>query len=333
MATQVHSSFNLRAKRYCGFFKHWVLECITIALLHYIVGEAIYIVSRAITTHWYGLFDATHPINNHFLKIKTGLDDVMPFIKEFIIPYTTAYALWVIAPFWIYGVLGRKKFYEFICVSFVCNMLCLITFIVIPNGIYADFRPVITDNQAKHDFFLKVCKWTFDTDSFDQAFPSGHWTLCVTLCIAFRGTYFKKGSVLTSCAAWFVMLFSIIICISTLFVHQHYVFDGISAIIMCEIVYLIFKKWNAIPNFLNEKMYWFNCRLGLIKDKKILPFKIKDKKWIYIFAIYLIWVALICAAFWETQWFLSEFAINMATILIWLISVFIYFMFIQGKNK
>jgi hypothetical protein len=62
-------------------------------LLHYIVGEAIYIVSRAITSHLYGLFDAAHPVNDHFLKLKTGLDDVMPFLKGFIIPYTTAYAL------------------------------------------------------------------------------------------------------------------------------------------------------------------------------------------------------------------------------------------------
>jgi membrane-associated phospholipid phosphatase len=257
----------------------------------------------------------------------------MPFLKGFIIPYTTAYALWVVAPFWVYGCLGRKKFYEFICVSFVCNILSIMIFILIPNGIYADFRPIITDDQAKHDFFLKVCKWTFDTDSFDQAFPSGHWTLCVVLCIAFRGTYFKKNNyIFISLAAWFVMIFSIVICLSTLFVHQHYIFDGISSIIMCEIIYLIFKWWKVVPNFLDNKMYWFNCRLGLVNDKQIPQYKTKDKRWILLFIIYLIWVGLTCAAFWETQWFLSEFAINMAAMGIWLIGVFIYYMFKKPKK-
>ena len=138
------TSFGKSSAQMGTFFRHWVIECICVSLLYYIIGEAIYIISRAITSKLYGVYDSStvdHRVINCFIFIYTGLDYKLPFIKEFIIPYTTSYAFWVVGPFLVYGFMGREKFYQFMLASVAVNLFSLFVFITIPNGIKQDFRP------------------------------------------------------------------------------------------------------------------------------------------------------------------------------------------------
>jgi hypothetical protein len=57
------------------------------------MGETIYIIARLITPHLYGLDNPSNPDNPNFITIYTAFDYAIPFIKYFIVPYTTAYSL------------------------------------------------------------------------------------------------------------------------------------------------------------------------------------------------------------------------------------------------
>ncbi|MDR1991450.1 MAG: phosphatase PAP2 family protein [Mycoplasmataceae bacterium] len=258
----------------------------------------------------------------------------MPFVKYFIVPYTTAYAYWVIGPFLIYGFMGRKKFYQFILSSIVVNILSVVIFITIPNGIAANFRPVITEQDANKDFFLHMCNWTFTTDSFDQTFPSGHICLSVLIVITFRGTYFKNGvKRLTRTVAWCSLIYALLICTSTLFVKQHYIFDVYVSIFLCEIFMLLFLKWNFLTDKLENFMHWFNSRLGLINDEKNKPFTKYSQKAVLVWIVWLLWIAFTFWAFWETQWFIEEFLLNIGTMLVWVVITFFYYFFRMMKHE
>jgi hypothetical protein len=182
-----------------------------------------------------------------------------------------------------------------------------------------------------------MCQWTFTTDSFDQTFPSGHWCLCLLLMHAFRGSYFKKNIKCSQrITAWFLWIYGILVCLSTLFVKQHYIFDGFLSVALCELGYVFFTKsaWGQnVAGTFEKYMYLFNCKLGLIKDKNIQPCwskdknKFKSKKFWLIYIVWFIWIGLTFFCFWETQWFIQEFLLNVSVFSIWLVGVYVYYFF------
>jgi hypothetical protein len=51
---------------------------------------------------------------------------------------------------------------------------------------------------------------------------------------------------------------------STFFVKQHYIFDAIVSIPLCEVLMFLVTKLK-MPGKIEEKMYKFNVKIGLIK--------------------------------------------------------------------
>jgi membrane-associated phospholipid phosphatase len=64
-------------------------------------------------------------------------------------------------------------------------------------------------------------------------------------------------------------IYAILVCLSTLFVKQHYIFDGFVSVVLCEALYLIFKHNANVPELLSKFTHRINCQLGIAKDEAI----------------------------------------------------------------
>jgi hypothetical protein len=66
------------------------LECVIVALLIYIVNELGYDFARSINDALYG--EAIGPnTNENYLYFATALDNAIPLVKVFIVPYVLTY--------------------------------------------------------------------------------------------------------------------------------------------------------------------------------------------------------------------------------------------------
>jgi hypothetical protein len=72
-------------------------------------------------------------------------------------------------------------------------------------------------------------------------------------------------------------------------------------------------------------MYKFNVKIGLIKgDVRNTPSH-SSKELIWYRILWGTIAVLVCFSFWETQWFIQEFLLNIGAIVAWLLLVFSYY--------
>ncbi len=156
------------------------------------------------------------------------LDDMIPFMEIFLIPYVFWYLLIVFSLGWflLYDVKSFKILQTYIIVT---QVVAMIVYIVYPSR--QDLRPVVFEN----DNFLTRCVgflYSFDT----------HTGVCPSLHCAYSfgiaSTWLKAKNTWT----WwkvFVMIAVALICASTCFIKQHSAVDFFAAIpvgIIAEIV-------------------------------------------------------------------------------------------------
>jgi membrane-associated phospholipid phosphatase len=141
--------------------------------------------------------------------------------------------------------MGRKAFYRFACAAISFGIACFVIFIVFPNAIKNDFRPTIDPNSKNvFDQLFNLC---YSNDALNNAFPSGHWGVTIMVAIGMRAAIFDKRSSYARCfSAVGCYLYTIIICLSTLFVKQHYIFDGLVAVVLVELLWFIFNHCNLV---------------------------------------------------------------------------------------
>lgn len=157
--------------------------------------------------------------------LKTKLDDRIPLVPQFSIPYllflpallgTIFYAYIVNVKF---GPLG-----ESICIVYLFSYLIYIVYQThVP-------RPKIAGN----DVYTKLVKWIYTRDKPYNCLPSTHSSGATILAVY----YFSVSSSL----GWVAAIISLLIILSTLFVKQHYVPDAVSGVILGLLVSLIVFK-------------------------------------------------------------------------------------------
>lgn len=165
---------------------------------------------------------------NRFLKggmaFKTALDDYVPLLPVWVVPYGLICAWWVVAYIWAAWRM-EERLYEafFIASAFVC-VTGLTIFAVFPTYV---IRPVISDT----DPFAQVLNWVYTNDHMYNAFPSGH-VYITTLIALFWSRWFPQWR-------WFWTLTVIVICLATLFTGQHYLPDPIGGLVLAWLGYQI----------------------------------------------------------------------------------------------
>lgn len=150
------------------------------------------------------------------------LDDVIPFMEIFVIPYVFWYFLiaLTLVYFLLYNVEGFKRFQTFIVVT---QLVAMVVYIFYPN--MQDLRPEVL---PRDNFLSDIvrCLYAFDTNT--GVFPSLH----VAYSIGIASAWLKERNV----NVWwkvFVVVCAVLISLSTTFIKQHSILDTYGAIVLC----------------------------------------------------------------------------------------------------
>lgn len=178
----------------------------------------------------YFLTENLIPVENCHV-IHCGLDDIIPFCEWFIIPYVLWYPLIIfsLGYFALYNVDSFKKLQTFIMIT---QLVATIIYIVYPNC--QNLRPTeFTRDNILTDYIGFL--YAFDTNT----------GVCLSLHCAYSigiaSVWLKEKDVSW---AWkgFIVIFVILICLSTMFIKQHSAVDFFAALPVCLLAeILVFK--------------------------------------------------------------------------------------------
>ena len=167
-------------------------------------------------------------ITSSYYIIHSPLDNFIPFIEYFIIPYY----LWF--PFMVIGVLyffftNRDDFYRVSAFCIVGMTLFLIICSIFPNGLH--LRPVVF---SRDNFFVDLVKGLYATDTPTNVLPSIHVfnTLGVLIAVSHSERLKQHKFVVVG-----TYILGILIILSTMFLKQHSVTDVIAAGAMACVIY------------------------------------------------------------------------------------------------
>ncbi len=168
-------------------------------------------------------------------------DNKVPFLSSFVIFYIIAYPFWVITPF-IISKLDKKDYLDWSISVFIIFIIVFCIYLIIPTTIV---RPVV-DNTNIFNRLVNIIYLSDSPERPTNLFPSIHCFLSWMCYIGVRNN--KKFS--KTIRISFLSL-AVLICLSTQFIKQHYIVDLVSAIFLCELVFVIVKKTN-ISKYLME---------------------------------------------------------------------------------
>lgn len=169
-------------------------------------------------------------VTRRFHIVHTALDDYIPFVEIFIVPYLLwfGYVAFAIAWFFFKDV---QDYYKLCIFLFVGMTVFLIVSTVYPNGHYLRPRVFERDNV-----FISMVKGLYMIDTPTNLFPSIHVynSLGVHLAVMHseklkEKKWVRRGS--------FIMMLSIIA--STMFLKQHSVFDVVTGCVMALVMYTL----------------------------------------------------------------------------------------------
>lgn len=155
------------------------------------------------------------------------LDKEIPFVSLFVFPYVYWYIYIVIGLIFILSK-DRKRYLRTLMAIYIGMCMCYVFYYLYPVEIS---RPVIDNNTIAN----KLVNIIYENDRPVNCFPSIH---VLNTYIIMRFTKVKDNK------SWFYYtnIIGILIMLSTLFIKQHFILDGVVAIILAEVVILIAKK-------------------------------------------------------------------------------------------
>lgn len=164
----------------------------------------------------------------HYFFIHSPIDDYIPFIEYFIVPYL----LWFV---FIAAVIGyffftdKRGFYRLTAFLITGMTFFLILCTVFPNGL--NLRPT---EFARENIFVDLVRYVYATDTPTNVLPSIHVFNSIGVCIAIGHSGALKKHRTIQYASY---LLSLLIILSTVFLKQHSVTDVIAAFALACIIY------------------------------------------------------------------------------------------------
>lgn len=156
------------------------------------------------------------------------IDDLIPFCEVFLIPYVGWYLLVVgsLLYFALYNVENFKRLQIFIIVT---QIVAMATYIIFPTR--QDLRPT----EFARDNFLTDCVgflYSFDTNT--GVCPSLHCAYSIGI----ASVWFKEKSASVSLKV-FILIFVVLVCLSTMFIKQHSAVDFFASLPVCLLAEVI----------------------------------------------------------------------------------------------
>lgn len=177
---------------------------------------------------WFAYLEKT--VTTHFYEIHSKIDDYIPFIEYFIVPYLLWFAYMLIGGFFIFFT-DKKEFYKMVAFGITGMTLFLIICTVFPNGLR--LRPT---TFARDNIFVDMVKTLYATDTPTNVLPSIHVYNSITIAIAVGRSKVlenKRWVKMTS----FIM--AILIILSTMFLKQHSITDVLCAFAIAAVAYRV----------------------------------------------------------------------------------------------
>ena len=185
--------------------------------------------------YWFIKLFQSNPI-----YINYYLDDKIPFWGWLVYVYNMFYPFCLIAFYLLYKK-DEKAYFKGIIACIIGVLICDIIYLFIPTIMY---RPVTPNYDPFTNLVLKIT-FFFDDPPLN-CFPSLHCVFCFQVIFSY---------IISKCTlkrkTW-IIICSMLIILSTLFVKQHYIFDIISAFLVC----LIANSLESILGIYN----WFKSK-------------------------------------------------------------------------
>lgn len=203
---------------------------VVIGFAYLILQHALYLLGHQLAS-WIGL--------PPFLP-KIALDDLIPIVDIFIIPYIWAYLYWAMGPIAV-SKCEERHFADYMAANVVACLTGMIVLILFPTymnrvseGLYR-----ISENPG---FLEKLRQFWYSLDGSEIAYnllPSFH---CINSTLCYLGVAGRRELPL-----WFrvySLITTLIIFASTLFVKQHYFLDVPTGIAISVIAFLLCKRFH-----------------------------------------------------------------------------------------
>lgn len=168
--------------------------------------------------------------NEKCYPVHSFLDDIIPFCEWFVIPYVGWYVLIIISLlyFALYNPKSFSKLQKYIIIT---QILAMAIYIIFPTR--QDLRP---DTFARENILTNILGIIYSFDTPTGVCPSLH----VAYSLGIASTWLRDKTPKTYTKI-FVLVFSILVCISVAFVKQHSVLDIFAALPICFIAeYAVF---------------------------------------------------------------------------------------------
>lgn len=159
----------------------------------------------------------------------TALDDMLPSIPFFSIVYLLAFVQWALGYYYI-AVESKALCYRTLATELTAKTVSLFCFLLLPTTME---RPVLTGT----DFFSMLNRLIYALDPPNNLFPSLH---CLESWFCMRYAWQVKK--LPRWYPWVMLVFTLLVMASTIFVKQHVVADVLAAVVLGEICIRLAQK-------------------------------------------------------------------------------------------
>lgn len=193
-----------------------------------IVPILVLIISNVVV--YYGAKIVNELLGRSYIDMSGGLEFATPLVPAFVFIYVAAYPFWYIT-YYLLCRSSKELCYNIVVTDVIAKVFCGLLFILIPT---TNVRPELPGTGASNILLNLI----YTLDSPHNLFPSVH---CLESWICFA--YVNE---LKDCKPWlkaFTFLFSIAICLSTVFIRQHAWIDVFAGILIAE----FFRK--TVPYF------------------------------------------------------------------------------------
>lgn len=184
---------------------------------------------------WFGYLERT--VTKHYTVIHMKIDDYIPFIEVFIIPYLLWFAYIAVVVMYLFFK-NKEDYYRACAFLFTGMTVFLIVSTVWPNGHHLRLTEMPRDN-----IFTALIAQLWKTDTATNLWPSIH-------CYNSIGAYFaviKNDSLnKNKWITWGSFLLSVSIVLSTVFIKQHSMFDVITAFALSAVMYIVVYHYDIL---------------------------------------------------------------------------------------
>lgn len=178
---------------------------------------------------WFILIER-RPMPEYYV-VYSPLDDYIPFCEWFIIPYGMWYGYMFAVGLYLMFT-ERKEFGRYCAALFTALSLCLLISTVFPNG--QDLRPAVFPRE---NILTTLVGGIYAADTNTNVLPSMH----VIASMLVHASVWQSSTPLLG-KRWVKvvsLVLCILICVSTVFVKQHSILDGIASVVLFIPFYIL----------------------------------------------------------------------------------------------